>query len=107
MLGDREGTDSGTSHYSTPPVAVCTLSPSPDLLVRHQVPGLQDDAQILGSADLADCTPTLDSLPSSSPLGPGFCTWVALSSDNPGYNVDARPAAPLRKVIEAFGAGCP
>ena len=92
---------------SAPTSAACTLSPSPDLLVRHQVPGIQDDAQIIGSADLANCTPTVDSLPSSSPNGPGYCTWVALSSDNPGYNVDARPAAALKKVIEAFGAGCP
>jgi hypothetical protein len=34
------------------------------------------------------------------------CTTIALASDNPGYNVNAVPAAPLKDVIESVGPGC-
>jgi len=35
---------------------------------------------------------------------PGFCAQIALDSDNPGYNIDARPAPPLKKVIASKGS---
>ncbi len=35
---------------------------------------------------------------------PGFCAQVALAGDNPGYNLEARPAPPLKKVIASKGS---
>jgi hypothetical protein len=34
-------------------------------------------AQVLGSVDLVNCRPTLDSLRQATPTGPGYCTQVA------------------------------
>lgn len=88
------------------PDPTCTLPDTQDLLVRYTVPGLPDSAQVLGEVDLGNCTPTLDCLARTSPRGDGYCTEVAWASDNPGYNADATPAPPLKKVIEAIGGGC-
>lgn len=63
-------------------------------------------ATLLGSADLTHCIPTVKSLGKYSDNGPGHCTWIALSSDNPGYDPDASPAKPLKKIIAAYGLGC-
>jgi len=74
--------------------------------VRTVTATLPPSAQVLGSADLADCTPTIDSLSTTSPSDPGDCTSVALASDNPGYTPDLSPPPPLKKVIAAFGPSC-
>ena len=86
--------------------AGCTLSPEPTLLVWYRSPGVSDSAQELGSADLANCQPTLTLLQNTSPKGAGYCTEVALSSDNPGYDVNADPAPRPKKVIAAIGGSC-
>ena len=35
--------------------------------------------------------------------GSGYCAKIALGSDNPGYDVDSPPAAPLKHVIDEVG----
>jgi len=42
----------------------------------------------------------LDAVPDQ----PGFCAQIASASDNPGYNPDARPAPPLKKVFASKGS---
>lgn len=88
------------------PSPSCTLPDDRDLLVWYKVPTLQDSAQELGEVDLANCTPTVDTIMSTSPTGAGYCTEVAYADQNPGYNADATPAPRLKHVIEEVGAGC-
>jgi hypothetical protein len=84
----------------------CALPDDRDLFVRYIVPGLQPEAQQLGEADLANCTTTLSMLEQTSPNEAGYCTQVGYVDQNPGYNADATPAAPLKKTIEEIGLGC-
>jgi hypothetical protein len=74
--------------------------------VRYVVPRVVDSAQLLGSVDLGSCRPTVQTLQDTSPKGSGYCTQVALASDNPGYDVNATPPAALKKVIVAVGGAC-
>lgn len=85
--------------------AECTLQPGPDLILRVKTPS-SITAQLVGSSNLAECKPTVDTLAETTSTQPGFCTWAARASDNPGYNVNAVPARPLRKVITHAGKGC-
>lgn len=89
-----------------PDAPTCALAKAPDVYVRYVVPGIPSDAQELGGVDEVNCQSTLDYIRKTSPTGPGYCTQVALVSDNPGYNAEVSPAKPLKKVIEAVGAGC-
>jgi len=91
---------------TTTPAAACTLPDTQDVLVRYIVPGLQANAQELGEVFLAQCESTLDYIAQTAPTGDGYCTQVAWVADNPGYNPDAVPAPPLKKVIEAIGGSC-
>jgi hypothetical protein len=47
----------------------------------------------------------LDTLrgPGLGPSGPGYCSKVGWSSDNPGYVLGLSPAPPLTKVIDEVG----
>lgn len=76
------------------------------MIARYVVPGMAATAQELGGWDLATCTVDIDKIMVGAPTGDGYCTELAWVSDNPGYNADATPAAPLRKVIEAIGGSC-
>jgi hypothetical protein len=100
-------TTSATTEASTSqPTRTKTCDPGPDLLVREKAPGVPISAQLLGSVSILDCSPTVDYLQKTTPTGSGYCTWAAMSSDNPEYNVDAQPAPRLKKVIAVFGDGC-
>jgi hypothetical protein len=77
-----------------------------DIIVRYITPTLPPAAQVLGAYNLGTCQSTLDSLRHTSPTDAGNCTQAAWASDNPGYNADATPAKPLRKVVEAIGPAC-
>ena len=98
-------TPAPTEASTSQPASTKTCDPGPDLLVREKAPGVPISAQLLGSVSMRDCSPTVDYLRKTTPTGPGYCIWAAMSSDNAGYNVDARPAPPLKKVIAAFGDG--
>jgi hypothetical protein len=87
------------------PSKTCSL-PNNDLIVRYVAPGTPDSAQVLGGADLATCTSTLDELQSDSPAGAGYCTQAAWAADNPGYNADLTPAPPLKHIVLAVGSAC-
>jgi hypothetical protein len=97
-----------STDVTDPPAAVaeCRARPAPngDILVREIWPGLPDDALELGGGwqwnyATHTCMTSVDFAIASAPQGKGHCTEVALASDNPGYNVEAKPAAPLEKVI--------
>jgi len=74
------------------------------VIVRYVSPGLAPSAQLLGDVSIATCGPTVEFIRSTALTDPGFCTSVALASDNPGYDFDAAPA--LQAVIAAFGPAC-
>lgn len=110
-------------HASTPPPAPTTNTPAPapvvstsadscasteDLIERDVVPGQQATAFTLGDRGFSQgkCQSTVDSLPDTVAKEPGYCSQLTRAADNPGYNVDAVPAAPLLKVIAQAGPGC-
>lgn len=77
------------------------------MIYRNKVPDRPWNAQLVGDINFVTCTRTsYDEVSQTSPLGDGYCTQVAYASDNPGYNVDATPAPPLRDVFIEVGAGC-
>jgi hypothetical protein len=88
------------------PSPPCKLKVTFDYLVRTTEPGLAASADEIGNVDLSDCTPTLQDFAQTAGQAQGECTAIALASDNPGYNPDASPALPLRKVIKKAGPGC-
>ena len=81
----------------------CDLPTTRDLIIWQRAPRLQDSAFEVGDADLVHCKPTLDTWGAEQPAGPGYCSKIAWASDNPSYDVDARPAPPLKKVIDGVG----
>lgn len=87
----------------TPAAGLCDMPTTSDLIVWERRPRLLDSAFEVGDADLSQCKPTVDTWPAAQPTGPGYCSKIAWASDNPGYDTDARPAPPLKKVIEAVG----
>lgn len=74
--------------------------------MRYVSQGLQTSAQELGEVALADCVPMVTWLQTAAANGPGDCTQVAWAHDNPGYDPNAVPARPLKKLIESIGPGC-
>ena len=87
-------------------VAQCRARPAPngDILVRQTRPGLPDDALELGGGwqwnyNTNTCMTSVGFTIATASQGKGNCTEVALASGNLGYNVEAKPAAPLKKVI--------
>ncbi|MFD9651739.1 hypothetical protein [Streptomyces mirabilis] len=97
-------THASATRPKTSPTKNC--GPLRDIDVWMKVPGLPDSAQVLGDHGAADCKSTFEMLQSTSPTEAGYCTKAAYASDNPGYNADASPAAPLKKVQLAVGPAC-
>jgi hypothetical protein len=83
----------------------CT-GPTFDYIERDDFPGAQILAEEIGNCDLATGQDSLASFQQTAGQGTGECTTIALASDNPGYNVNAIPAPPLKDVIESAGPGC-
>jgi hypothetical protein len=83
----------------------CT-GPTFDYIERDDLPGAQILAEEIGNCDLATGQDSLASFQQTAGQGAGECTTIALASDNPGYNVNAIPAPPLKDVIESAGPGC-
>lgn len=96
------------------PASATRAEPSPakdcgplrDVDVWMKAPGLPTTGQVLGSYSPADCRSTFEMLEGTSPTEAGYCTKAAYASDNPGYNADASPAAPLKKVQLSVGPAC-
>jgi hypothetical protein len=87
------------------PKSVCSLPTARSLIVWYRAPGVQDRAEVVDETDLSNCRPKLDTLhgPGLGPSGPGYCSQVAWSSDNPDYVLGLSPAPPLKKVIDEVG----
>jgi hypothetical protein len=85
------------------PVSRCDLPTTRDLIIWERRPRILDSAIEVGDADLLQCKATLDTWASTQPTGSGYCAKIAWASDNPGYNVEERPALPLKNVIDAVG----
>lgn len=81
----------------------CDMPTTRDLIIWERRPRIPDSAFTVGDADLSQCKPTVDTWPAGEPTGPGYCSKIAWASDNPGYDTEARPAPPLKKVIESVG----
>jgi hypothetical protein len=85
------------------PKSVCNLPDSRSLIIWHRVPGKEDSAERVGESDLVNCRPMLDRWRALGPSGPGYCSKIAWSSDNPAYVLGVSPTAPLKKVIDQVG----
>jgi hypothetical protein len=86
-----------------PKTSSCDMPTTRDLIIWEHRPRILDSAYTVGDADLSQCKPTVDTWPAGEPTGEGYCSKIAWASDNPGYDTDARPAPPLKKVIETVG----
>lgn len=75
-------------------------------IVRTTEPGLAASAQEMDNVDRSDCTPTLQDFAQTAGQAQGECTMIARAQANPGYNVNATPAPPLRRLIMRVGPGC-
>ncbi|GAB2713888.1 hypothetical protein GCM10010442_38220 [Kitasatospora kifunensis] len=95
-----------TAAPSPTDVAQASCTPTRDIIVRTITPDLPASAEVLGNYDIQNCEPTFQSLQASSPTDPGFCTQAAWASDNPGYDADATPAAPLKNIQVEYGPAC-
>jgi hypothetical protein len=84
---------------------------SGDIYVRMKSPGTATVAQRLGgewiwNASSGKCLTSVQMMIASAPQVPGSCTWVGYVSRNPGYDVNATPASPLRHVVASSGPSC-
>jgi hypothetical protein len=92
------------AHAAPAPTSHCDLSPTDrDLIIWQKFPRLIADALEVGDVNLALCRPTLDSWRDGTPTGPGYCSKIAWAADNPGYDVEIKPAPPLKKVLDTVG----
>lgn len=94
-----------TSEPTVAPTS-CALTSKADVIERIITPGSPATAQRLGSVDLVNCRSVFDALKDETSTDPGYCTTAAWAADNPGYNVDAVPAPPLKNVQAVAGKGC-
>jgi hypothetical protein len=84
---------------------------SGDIYVRMITPGLPPQAQELGGEwnwdhVLNKCETSVQMMISTAPLTGGNCTQVGYVIDNPGYDPNATPAAPLKSVVAQAGPAC-
>jgi hypothetical protein len=84
---------------------------SGDIIVRFKTPGQAWIAQELGGGYLWNvtskkCLTSVQMQMAAAPMIAGACTQVGYVKDNPGYDVNADSAPPLKKVIESAGPGC-
>jgi hypothetical protein len=94
------------AHAKATPSLSCKLTTTFDYIVRDDDPGAGVLADEIGNVDFVNCRPSLDDFAATAGQSQGECTTIALASDNPGYNVNATPAPPLKHVIESAGPGC-
>lgn len=84
---------------------------SGDIYVRMIVPGLSAQAQELGGEwdwnhVLNKCETSVQMMISAAPMTAGNCTQVGYVAENPGYDPNATPAAPLKNVVAQAGPAC-
>jgi len=86
--------------------AGCPFNVGPDLIEREITPRLPPHALTLGDDNDPQCRSTLDTFKEMSPTGPGYCTQIALLSDNADYNLDEPATRPLKNIIDEVGGAC-
>lgn len=93
------------SGVGSPPIpqSPCDLPISRALIIWQHAPGVPDRSVFANESDIYTCRPMLDTWRANQPSGPGYCSKIAWSSDNPGYVPSVSPAAPLKKVIDQVG----
>lgn len=84
---------------------------SGDVIVRVKSHGAPAVAQRLSgvwvwNVTLGKCLTSAQMVIATAPAAPGSCTWVGYVADNPGYDVNAMPAPPLRHVAASAGGSC-
>lgn len=90
--------------YKRPPA-------SGDIYVRMVTSGVSPQAQQLGGGWVWNhtsnkCLTSVQMVMATAPLSAGNCTQVGYAADNPGYNPNATPAAPLMHVVAQKGPAC-
>ncbi|GAB2553605.1 hypothetical protein GCM10027167_71280 [Nocardia heshunensis] len=91
---------------SAPASKECNLQTARDLLIWQRWLGSPDTTLQVGDVDIVNCVPTLDNWRVGQPANAGYCSKIAWADDNPGYDDSARPAAPLKKVLDEIGPAC-
>ncbi len=86
-------------------------SASGDIYVLMITPGVPPEAQELGgewswNAALHKCETSVQMMISAAPRTAGNCTQVGYVADNPDYNPNATPSAPLKNVVAQAGPAC-
>ena len=94
------------AHAKATPSPSCRLTTTFDYIERTVWPPDPPQADEIGNTDYADCESSLADFAATAGQAQGECTTIALASSNPGYNVNASSAAPLKGVIESAGPGC-
>lgn len=101
------------AHATADAADSCDARPnaSGDIFVRMITPGQAPVAQQLGGEwrwdyTTSTCDTSVQMMIATAPTGPGSCTQVGYASSNPGYNPDATPAPPLKKVVASAGPAC-
>lgn len=95
------------SSTSQPPRVACRNRPAKDeIFVRYLTPGMQTTAQRLGGGwawdeSVDECVTGVEFVLRANP--PGSCTQVGRVGKNRSYDVDERPAPPLKSVEEERG----
>jgi hypothetical protein len=84
------------------PDSPCNLPTAGSLIVWTHAPPALDRSVFINESDVYNCRPALDTWKAGEPSGPGFCSKVAWSTDNPGY-IPVVPAPPLKKVVDQVG----
>jgi hypothetical protein len=74
-------------------------------------PGQPPEAQELGGEWRWDfttnrCLTSVQFMIATAPVTDGNCTQVGYVADNPGYNVNAVSAPPLKNVVAEAGPAC-
>ena len=85
------------------PDSPCNLETTKSLIIWERAPRVPDSAFAINATDNSNCRPALDTWRSLVPNGPGYCSKIAWSTDNPAYVYGVPPAAPLQKVVDEVG----
>jgi hypothetical protein len=84
------------------PERPCNLPTASSLIIWQHAPPALDRSAFINASDVYNCRPALDTWRAGQPTGPGYCSKIAWSVDNPVY-VPVEPAAPLKKVVDQVG----
>ncbi|BDB42366.1 MULTISPECIES: hypothetical protein [Mycobacterium] len=85
------------------PQSPCNLPTDRSLIFWQRTPGMPDHARFISESDVYNCRPTLETWSAGLPTGPGNCSKIAWSTDNPSYVPNQIPSPPLKKIIAQVG----